>query len=161
MTVTIGGDFAAARRRIQEMRRRADNVAPGWHEFLDWFTLQNQRQFGTQGRRWGKGWPELASSTLAQKRALGYTSDILIRDASLQHSITRRPMGVERIGPHDMEAGTNVPYAKYHHSTLPRRRLPRRALWSVARIRGEGALTSAITSWIVDGQARVTTRAVV
>jgi phage gpG-like protein len=150
--------WAQARQELRRMRERAQNAQPAWNAFLDWFAHGNRQQFGTQGKRWGTPWRELKPATVAQKRNLGFTGDILVRDSILLRSISDRPMNFERIGPHDMVAGTAVPYAGFHHRGAPRARIPARPLWDVRKIQREGAATSAIKSWIVSGQARVSAR---
>lgn len=142
-------------RELQEMRQRANNVQAAWNVFLDWFTDGNRQQFGTRGQRWRTPWRELKPETVTQKRQLGYTGDILIRDSVLMRSVSDRPMGLERIGANDMEAGTRVSYAKYHHLGAPKAGIPKRPLWNVEQIADEGAAISAIRTWILDGDARV------
>lgn len=140
------------------MRERAQNVQPAWDAFLDWFTDGNRQQFGSRGKRWGTPWRELKRRTVAQKRSLGFTTDILVRDSVLLRSVSDRPMGFERVGPHDMTAGTGIEYAAAHHRGAPRAGIPSRPLWDTGKIAREGAATSAIKSWIISGQARVSAR---
>lgn len=142
-------------RDIQEIRGRSNNVQAAWNVFLDWFTDGNRQQFGSRGQRWRTPWRELKPQTVAEKRNLGYTGDILVRDTTLMRSVTDRPMDLERVGPNDMEAGTRVDYARFHHLGAPKRNLPQRPLWNIEQIRDEGAATSAIRTWIMDGDARV------
>lgn len=153
-----GRTFAAAKRKLEAMRERAQNVQPAWNAFVDWFAHGNRQQFGTQGKRWGTPWRELKPATVAQKRSAGYTGDILVRDSTLLRSVADRPMGLERIGPHDMEVGTTVRYAAFHHYGAPRAGIPARPLWDTKRIQREGAATSAMKSWIVSGRASVNAR---
>ncbi|HZA73397.1 MAG TPA: hypothetical protein VE476_10860 [Propionibacteriaceae bacterium] len=148
----------AMRRELRGMRDRAQNVQPAWNAFLDWFTHGNRQQFGTQGKRWGTPWRELKPRTVVQKRDLGFTTDILVRENILLRSIADRPMDFERVGPHDMSAGTTVEYAGYHHRGAPRAGIPARPLWDTGKIAREGAATSALKSWIISGEARVSAR---
>jgi phage gpG-like protein len=143
-----------ARKRIHDMGERAGNVQAAWNVFLDWFAQGNRQQFGTQGKRWRTPWDELKPATVKQKRGLGFTGDILVRETTLQRSITDRPLSFERVGPHDMQAGTTVRYARFHHFGAPRANIPKRPLWSVAQIKREGAATTAIKTWIISGNAR-------
>jgi phage gpG-like protein len=153
-----GRTFAQAKRKLSDMRDRAGNVTAAWQVFMDWFTDGNRQQFGTQGKRWRTPWPELKPKSIAAKRRDGYTGDILIRDTTLMRSVTDRPMGRERLGPHDMEAGTRVKYAAPHHFGAPRAHLPPRPLWNVKQIKKEGAATSAVKTWIVSGRPTVKAR---
>jgi hypothetical protein len=150
--------WSKARTELKAMRARTQNAQPAWNAFLDWFTHGNRQQFGSQGKRWGTPWRELKPRTLAQKRSLGFTSDILVRDSILLRSVADRPMNFERIGPHDLSAGTGVEYAGFHHRGAPRAGIPRRPLWDTAKIKREGAVTSALKSWIISGEARVSAR---
>jgi hypothetical protein len=159
--IDVGYDrsaFLRMRRRIRGMAARSANVSPAWQVFLDWFTDQNRQQFGQHGARYGQGWRPLKPATVAAKRRLGYTGDILVRDRTLERSVTDRPLPIERVGPHDMEAGTNVHYAKFHQFGAPRARLPQRKLWDVAVIEKEGAAASALRTWISSGKPRVVVR---
>lgn len=157
MNLDIRLDRPALTQAMAQLRRmgeRADNVQAAWNAFLDWFTDNNRRQFGTQGKRWRTPWPELKPGTVADKRRQGWTGDILVRDSTLLRSVSDRPMSLERVGPHDMEGGTRVSYARFHHFGAPRRNIPQRKLWDVAEIAREGAAVSAIRTWILDGDAR-------
>jgi hypothetical protein len=153
-----GRTFAQAKKKIQDMKTRAGNVESAWNAFLDWFTDGNREQFGTQGKRWRTPWRELNPSTLQQKRSEGYTGDTLIRTTTLMRSVTDRPMGIERIGPHDMDAGTGVKYAAFQHYGAPRAGIPARPLWDTEQIQKEGAVASALKSWIVSGRSTVSAR---
>lgn len=150
--------FNRARRKLVEMSDRAQNVTPAWDTFLDWFTDGNRQQFGSRGVRWRTPWPELTAGSLARKRYDGWMGDILIREGTLKRSVSDRPMKLERMGPHDMSAGTSVAYAAHHHYGAPRARIPRRPLWNARQIKSSGAITSAVKSWIVSGTPRVTER---
>jgi hypothetical protein len=153
-----GRTFAQAKRKLAAMRERAGNVQAAWNVFLDWFTDGNRAQFASQGQRWRTPWRELAPATLKEKDYLGYPTDTLVRERILERSVTDRPLGLERLGPHDMTAGTLVDYAPHHHFGAPRARIPARPLWNVKQIKEEGAATSAVKTWIVDGRSRVDAR---
>lgn len=149
-----------ARKRIHALAERSSNVTPAWNAFLDWFAHGNRLQFGSRGAYWGTPWKELSPQYLGAKREEGYTSDILVRDSVLLRSVADRPMSIERYGPHDMVAGTSVKYAIHHHKGAPRRNIPKRPLWDVEHIRKSNAATSAIRTWIINGNPRIVTRAV-
>lgn len=150
--------FNRARRKLAAMSERAQNVAPAWNVFLDWFTDGNRRQFGTQGKHWRTPWRELKPATVAQKRRDGWTGDILVREGTLRRAVSDRPLQLERLGAHDMAAGTRLSYAGYHHRGAPRAGIPKRPLWNARAITGSGAATSAVKSWIVSGAPRVSER---
>jgi hypothetical protein len=148
-----GRSIAPVRRKIHAMRDRVDNLTAAWEVLLDWFADQERRQFGSRGARWRSIWPELARSTLTDKRGEGYTTDILVRTGELGRSLSDRPMSVERILPHEVVAGTRVRYAKYHQYGT--KYMPRRLLISAEQVARENAATSAVISWIITGRAEV------
>lgn len=145
--------IAPARKRLQEMRARADNLMAAWEVLLDWFADQNRVQFGSRGDRWRTPWAELKPRTVLQKRREGYTGDTLIANMSLLRSLSDRPLGFERVTPHEVEAGTNLSYAKYHQYGT--KWMPRRPLISAEQVAIEGAASSAVISWIVSGRPSV------
>jgi hypothetical protein len=148
-----GRSITQVRRKLQDMRKRTDNLMAAWEVLLDWFADQERVQFGSRGARWHTVWPELAPSSLRQKRREGYPTDILVRDSTLLRSLSDRPLNVERILPHELTAGTRVSYAKYHQYGT--RRMPRRTLISVEQVQREQAATSVVISWIVNGRPEV------
>lgn len=156
MTDTIkidGRSIAPLRRKIHAMRERAGNLIPAWNELLDWFADQERLQFGSRGQRWHTLWPELTRETVASKRALGYTGDILIRETDLLRSLTDRPLSVERLTAREAVAGTRIRYARYHQDGT--RRMPARKLIDAGVIAQEGAASDAVASWITRGEARI------
>ena len=150
--------FARAKEEIRAMRQRAGNLIPAWNVFLNWFADGNRQQFGSQGKRWGTPWRELKPQSVAAKRRDGWMGDILVRESILLRSVADRPLQLERLGPHDMSAGTAVRHAAAHHFGSPRAGIPRRPLWSIKRIQDEGAATSVIKTWIVSGRPTVRAR---
>lgn len=153
--VTIDGrSIAPVRRKIHDMRARADNLMAAWQVLLDWFADQERAQFGSRGARWHTLWPELAPSTVIQKRREGYMGDILVANTSLMRSLADRPLAVERVTAHEVIAGTNVKYAIYHQ--MGTRHMPRRALIDAEQIARGNAASSAVISWIVTGRPSVT-----
>ncbi|HZE02607.1 MAG TPA: hypothetical protein VE155_12665 [Pseudonocardiaceae bacterium] len=143
--------LAQARERLQVMRERSEDLSPAWQELLVWWAATNAEQFSSRGRRWRTPWPALAASTQAQKRRQGFLSEPLVRTTRLRGELTRRPLGVEHVTHNAVDAGTNLPYAKYHQSSAPRHRLPRRALVNMKQVAAEGAAGAYVLSWIVDG----------
>jgi phage gpG-like protein len=145
--------IAPARKRLQDMKARADNLMAAWEVLLDWFANQNRVQFGSRGERWRTPWAELKPRTVIQKRREGFTGDILVANTNLLRSMSDRPLAFERITAHEVEAGTNVSYAKYHQYGT--KYMPARPLVSAEQVAREGAASSAVISWIVSGRASV------
>lgn len=144
---------AQVRKKIQDMRERASNVMPAWNALLDWWTRGNMQHFGTQGKRWRTPWKELSPIYLAAKRSDGWMGDILVRTSDLRRSLTDRPLPIEHIGPHEVTAGTNVKYARFHQDGT--KRMPPRKLLNAKQVQAEKAPTSAVINWIVRGESRV------
>jgi hypothetical protein len=142
--------FDAARRRMQAMRERTENVSPAWDALLTWWAARNVTNFRNKGLRWKNPWKPLAPSTLAEKLRLGYPPDILVRTGMMRRSLTERPLGIERIRPHEVEAGTAARPAAYHQSGT--RRMPARKLINARQVQQEGVVTAALVNWIVDGK---------
>lgn len=148
-----GRSLTGVRKKIRDMRARTDNLMAAWEVFLDWFADQNRLQFGSHGERWRTLWPELAPSTVLDKRREGYPTDIMVRTSDLLRSVSDRPLNIELVLPHEVQAGTRVSYAKYHQ--FGTRRMPRRRLFSPEEIERENAMSSVISSWIVTGKPTV------
>ncbi len=146
--------MAQIRERIQGMRARAQDASPAWEAVISWFADRNFAQFLTRGGEYQTPWRPLANSTVEEKRRLGFPVDPLIRTARLVHSVTLRPLAVERIEPRGFEAGTDVKYARFHQGGT-RKGLPARPLFSSAEIRRSQAVTYALARWIIKGERSV------
>lgn len=148
-----GRTIAPLRRKIHAMKDRASNLIPAWDVLIDWFADQERLQFGQRGGRWRTLWPELAEDTVKDKRELGYTGDILIRETDLLRSLTDRPLSIERMSAREATAGTRVPYARFHQDGT--KRIPRRVLIDAGVVAEEEAASRAVISWIVKGVPKV------
>lgn len=142
--------FAKARRELQGMRERAEDLRPAWDALLTWWAARNMTHFRSYGKRWKTPWKPLSPDTLHEKIRFGYPSDILVREGDLRTSLTRRPLGIERLRPHEVEAGTAVDYARFHqHGT---KYMPKRQLINARAVRQENVATNALINWIVSGR---------
>jgi phage gpG-like protein len=75
------------------------------------------------------GYPDLAESTKRQKKRLGVPLyPILKRSGKLEASVTSpsAPGSHLKIGKTFVEIGSTIPYANFHNSDLPRRKIPQR-----------------------------------
>jgi phage gpG-like protein len=153
-----GTGFAKARRELHAMRERVQDVRPAWDVVLTWWAERNVTNFRNAGKRWGAAWRPLAPSTLGEKLRLGYPPDILVRGGDLRRSLTMRPLGVEQLRPHDVEAGTNVSYAGFHQRGT--KKMPKRQLVNARAVQREGVVTNALINWIVDGRKSTRSRKV-
>lgn len=145
-------------RRLRDMAERAQDASPAWQGLITWFAEQNFEQWLSRGARYHSDWPPLAASTREGKLRAGYPLDPLIRTGRLAVSLSVRPMDVEHVTPHEMVAGTRVPYGRFHQRGTSR--MPARQLFSPAQIRREKAATTAIANWIIKGEIKVGGRAV-
>lgn len=141
------------KKKIKGIKERSENLTPAWNAVLDWWTHGNQQHFGTQGKRWRSPWKELNPHYLAAKREDGWMGDILVRTSDLRRSLSDRPLPIEHITPHEVVAGTNVKYARYHQDGT--KKMPKRQLINADAVRNEGGATSAVINWIVHGETRV------
>jgi phage gpG-like protein len=148
--------FDTARRELHDMRIRVQDVRPAWDVVLTWWAERNVTNFRNAGKRWQAAWRPLAPTTLAEKLRLGYPPNILVRSGDLRTSLTMRPLGVEQLRPHDVEAGTNVPYADFHQRGT--KRMPQRKLVNARAVQQEGVVTNALINWIVDGKKSTRSR---
>lgn len=100
------------------------------------FTLIAADFYRSQKAIWGLSgpgqYPDLAESTKKEKqRKVGFLYPILKRNGFLEAaaSIQNGPGNITIIGPHDLTFGVSdsaVPYAKYHQSDEPRKKIPLR-----------------------------------
>jgi phage gpG-like protein len=146
-------DITRLRRRIGRMRERANDLIPAWEVTADWLADQQRIQFDTEGARWGQPWAPLAQSTLTGKLRRGEPPDILVRHSALERSLGIRTLSIERLAPRTMVLGTKVPYAHFHQRGTSR--MPARILLDARPVAREGAISSAVASWIINGLPRI------
>lgn len=142
-----------ARRRIVEMKLRAEDLIPAWEALLDWWARENRKHFESRGQRWRTPWPPLADSTITEKLRLGFPIDPLVRTGRMRSHLVSRPLGFERLSQTSVTVGTRLERAVFHQRGT--RRMPRRQLVNAGQVTREQAATSAVRSWIVHGRATV------
>jgi phage gpG-like protein len=122
----------------QELRRweaAASDMSPVFEAItLDFFAIEHA-QFASQGARSAR-WQELSDNPPGH----GYKSwksrhypgqPIMQREGDLMESLTSPMKAARRITADDMFVGTDVSYAVYHQSPLPRTKIPLRRLVSL------------------------------
>ncbi len=68
---------------------------------------------------------------ITKARTHGFIYPILVAGGKLRKSlIGKSPDSVIKITKKDYVRGTKLPYAIYHHSKAPRKKIPRRPLWN-------------------------------
>lgn len=156
MTETIRLKFdvkglAKARRDLQRMRERSQDLRPAWDVVLTWWAARNATNFRNKGKRWKTPWAALAEATVADRVRAGYPPhDTLIREGRLRDSLIKRPLGIERLRPHELTAGTAVPYAVFHQRGT--KKMPARPLINARQVSAEGVTSTAVINWIVEGR---------
>lgn len=134
VNITLEGDQLIVR-KFRGIAERADNISPeAWDELLDVFFAITGEAFDTEGGSTTEGaWPDLAETTIAERRRQGFPpGPILDRTGLLSGAVSGEdPEGMHVVkGPNFLSASVLVEYFKYHQSTQPRTRLPRRAMIS-------------------------------
>lgn len=109
--------------RTLERLTAVEDMRPAWEALADRFVALEKRQFATEGLFSG-GWAPLSPRYAAWKSRHFPGKPILRRTDDLFNSLTRRPLGVERIEPDVMVIGSDVSYGKHHQTGTPR--MPRR-----------------------------------
>ncbi len=108
-------ELAARGRNLKEINRRLAAI----------IIEEVDENFATGGHG---AWQQLAESTIARRRGGGAGAQILVDTGRLAASIN--PGNVETTD--DMlEVFTNVRYAKYHVSPLPRKKIPLRDFFAI------------------------------
>lgn len=143
--------FDKLRRDLQRMRERSSDLRPAWDALLTWWAARNETNFRNKGKRWKTPWAKLAESTVDDRVRRGYPPhDTLIREGQLRDSLAKRPLGIERLYPHEVTAGTKVPYAHFHQDGT--KKMPARKLINARQVSLEGVASTAVINWIVDGR---------
>jgi phage gpG-like protein len=105
---------------LKELERRGRNLKEVNKGLAAIMIEMVDDNFATQGHG---AWPELAPSTLAKRRKKGAGAQILQATGRLAASIKQ---GNTNVTENVVEVYTNVKYAKYHVSQLPRKKIPLR-----------------------------------
>jgi phage gpG-like protein len=105
---------------LTELERRGRNLKEVNKGLASIMIEMVDENFATQGH--GE-WPPLAPSTLARRRQKGAGAQILQDTGRLAASINQ---GNTNVTENIVEVYTNVKYAKYHVSPLPRKKIPLR-----------------------------------
>jgi phage gpG-like protein len=111
--------------------RFADGVSdyrPIWPVIEDDFYAQVKAQFKSEGTEGGERWAPLSAAYAAWKERHYPGNPILQRTGNLEKSLTSGadPNAVKIEERKTLTLGSKIPYAIYHQSPLPRKRLPRR-----------------------------------
>ena len=117
---------------------KTEDLSPVFDDLDREYEQEVRKQFQTQGAHSGHPWPRLSDSTKKQRARLGYGADgpILVRTGDLKKSLTERGdiNAIRVVTPRMWVYGTTIPYAIFHQSTAPRRRLSRRPMLVITKM---------------------------
>ena len=101
---------------------------PIWNVIADDFHTLEKMQFESEGQIGGQIWVELSPAYALWKEAHYPGQMILARTGDLERSLTKAgdPNGVLIEARKTLTLGSKIPYAIYHQSIEPRKKLPRR-----------------------------------
>lgn len=115
---------------INKLRERMSDLRPLFEQMSTQFYKYEKTQFSNTS---GSGYREDLSEDykLQKKEKYGFIYPILFASGRLATSLLDRAShdSINIIGRQSFVIGTSVPYAIYHHSEMPRKKLPRRPLW--------------------------------
>lgn len=131
VTVTVGDEavFDRVIQGIQDIEQRSTNLQPFWPHLVGVFQGIVAKAFASEGSSTGAPWAQLAPSTQAERRRLGFppAHPILERTGTLKRALTVGQGAFVATTPSSMRyivSEQTVPYFKYFHGS--RARLPRR-----------------------------------
>jgi hypothetical protein len=117
--------------RFSRMRLRIEDLTPLWDGVTEEYRSEIYRTFASEGSYGGYPWAPLALSTQADRARKGFppAHPILVRTSRLRDSLLEsgHPEACGQITPRGWFMGTQVEYAIFHQSRLPRHKIPRRA----------------------------------
>jgi len=131
---------------LEELGRRASDIRPLSYKVRTAFRQAEEARFDRQG----PGWPPLADSTKERKARQGLDPRVMRAKQVLYRSLTspRAALQVDRREQHEMEFGTQVPYAHFHQTGTG---VPRRPLVELT-VAQHQALTEAMAEYVSKGQ---------
>jgi len=113
---TVDGE-ALVDRTLLRWSDRVHNARPAFEAIADQFATAEMAHFASNGS--GK-WAALSPRYAAYKAARFPGRPTLVRAGDLRNTLTRRPLGVERIADNSLEVGTNDPKALFHQKGTPK-----------------------------------------
>lgn len=120
-------------RRLAAIEERANDVSPAYPAVERVFNEITRRTFETEGASSAAGaWKPLALSTERDRARKGFSPahPILVRRGDMKASVTGRTSDTIIVStPTYFAIGSDDPKVKYHQSTRPRKKIPRRPLF--------------------------------
>ena len=117
-------DDTQMRRKMQMVRNVVEDISPALHTIARMFYQSRRTIFALKGPGQYKDLTPKYSAFKVSK--YGFNYPILKASGRLERSITQMGSSenVTIITKKDLIVGTSVPYAKYHNSRLPRKKMP-------------------------------------
>ena len=113
-------------KRLKQLIKRSNNLKPAFHTIGRMFRQSRRTIFQLKSPG---GFPDLTPRYKSRKaKEVGFIYPILKRTGRLEKSLTERghPDNITVIDKKSFALGSRVPYAKYHNSGRPRRKIPLR-----------------------------------
>ena len=120
-------------RKLAAIEERASDMSPAHGAVVKVFNEIARRNFETEGASSAAGkWAPLKPSTQRDRARKGYppANPILVREGDLRGSVVGQTGDSIVVStPRYLAIGTATPYAVYHQSRAPRKKLPRRPIF--------------------------------
>ncbi|MBZ4533131.1 hypothetical protein GBP62_25165 [Mycobacterium avium subsp. hominissuis] len=101
---------------IKDMRSAMDDVGKSTIKYF------SGQVFASRGSTIGDRWPRLSDKYATWKAKRWAGKPVLVRTGTMQSSFTKKASNMEVV------IGNSAPYFKYHQSSEPRKKIPRRAM---------------------------------
>ena len=146
-----GEDVNLLKLKFDLMLEDMEDLSPVWEIAREDMMRDVKDVFETEGASMGEKWVGLSKATIKDRKRKGFPPyPILYRTGALKNSLLGGSGGIDVVDRWGWEYGTRIPYAIYHQSRRPRRRLPRRAFLYVSN-KFKGDLVKYIHKFIVTG----------
>lgn len=127
ITINLLGEDQIVR-RFERLEADAADMRPAWKDIRQLLITGGKQQFNTEGGHWSGGWQPLAPATVEFKRRHGYDVRILHRTGKLRRAAAGGVGSAFLSTADTMRYGITIPYAVYHQSNAPRKKIPQRKI---------------------------------
>lgn len=117
-------------RQLKALEDRVNDMTPAWPAVLTAFREVMKAAFATEGASTGEPWQQLAPRTQADRARQGFggAHPILHRTGTLERALTMDGGASFVVQmPKYFAVAVDLDYFRYHQSTAPRAKMPRRA----------------------------------
>ncbi len=138
--------------KLDLMVSKTTDLTPVWAIARQNIIRDIKKVFETEGGSMGQKWVGLSKNTIKDRERKGFPPrPILVRTGTLRNSLFGGKLGIDKMTKNSWEYGTSVPYAIYHQSRRPRRKLPRRAFLYISN-KFKGDLVKYMHKYMVTGK---------